>query len=358
MKRINVSSAKRSAFLPAFVLAGFLLISFSAYASPTETVSADRAVEIAKQSRDKVERSGKMLQSSSQEMFEAFAKSTAELQQLIDTRDQLEKAGLLSKDDPEGKARRAHINAKILVEVGNLKTVCDQNLDNLLTALDSFDRAVADSVVDTQATRSINSNYELALNRYLKQEKETFNQAVKNAEESLEAWQSATDPAEKQQLKLKYERMKKRLLKIDQRRSLYESRIKVADMNQQITGLIRDRIRKDGSEIPDKFRRNMTDLYTLFAKIVPVAEAGGTGGSDYWASIGFENLKQLSETMDIVNDSIGKLNGVVDDMVNEVINGLNGIQVVDDSGMTGEALSVENEMEFIYSQREKWNAHN
>ena len=50
----------------------------------------------------------------------------------------------------------------------------DKNIDKLLDSLDSFDRAVADSVVDTQATRSINSNYELALNQYLKQERKTF----------------------------------------------------------------------------------------------------------------------------------------------------------------------------------------
>lgn len=323
-------------------------------AKTPDVLSADRAVEIAKQSREKVERSGKMLQSSSNEMFKAFAESTVELQKLMDAREQLEQAGFLSEDDPEGKARRAHINAKILTEVGNLKLICDQNLDNLLAALDSFDRAVADSVVDTQATRSINSNYELALNRYLKQERKSFDQAMKNAQEALEAYQDATDPAEKRQLKKKYDRIKKRMVKIAQRRKLYESRIKVAEMNQQITGLIRDKIRQDGSEIPEKFRNVMNGLYTLFAKIVPVAEAGGTGSPDYLANMGFSNLTELNNTLAVVEGSIAKLDGVLDEMVNDVLSGFDGIQIVDETGMTGEVLSVEDEMEFIYSQRDQW----
>lgn len=325
------------------------------YAARTPDVSnADRAVEIAKKSREKVERSGKMLQSSSNEMFKAFAESTVELQKLMDAREQLDQAGFLSKDDPEGKARRAHINAKILTEVGNLKLICDQNIDNLLASLDSFDRAVADSVVDTQATRSINSNYELALNRYLKQERKSFDQTMENAEEALEAYQDATDPAEKKQLKKKYDRIKKRMVKIAQRRKLYESRIKVAQMNQKITGLIRDKIRQDGGEIPEKFRSVMSGLYTLFAKIVPVAEAGGTGSPDYLANMGFSNLTELNNTLGVVESSIAKLDGVLDNMVNEVLSGFDGIQIVDGTGMTGEALSVEDEMDFIYSQRDQW----
>lgn len=325
------------------------------YAAKTKGVlSADRAVEIAKQSRDKVERSGKMLQSSSNDLFKAFAESTVELQKLMDAREQLDQAGFLSKDDPEGKARRAHINAKILTEVGNLKLITDQNLDNLLQSLDSFDRAVADSVVDTQATRSINSNYELALTRYLKQERKSFDQTMKNAEEALEAYQDATDPAEKRQLKKKYNRIKKRMVKISQRRKLYESRIKVAEMNQKITGLIRDKIRQDGSEIPEKFRSVMSGLYMLFSKIVPIAEAGGAGSPDFLDNMGFANLTELNNTLSVVESSIAKLDGVLDSMVNEMLSDFDGIQIVDGTGMTGEALSVEDEMEFIYSQRDQW----
>ncbi len=138
------------------------------------SMSADRAVEIARNSRDRVERNGKTLKATSQAVFKEFADRTVALQKLIDTRKELADAGFLTKGDPAGDARRAHINAKILTEVGELKKVCDQNLDNLLYALDTFDMAVADSLVDSQATRSINSNYGLALDQYLKHEKARF----------------------------------------------------------------------------------------------------------------------------------------------------------------------------------------
>jgi len=126
-------------------------------------------------------------------------------------------------------------------------------------------------------------------------------------------------------------------------------------MNQQITGLIRDKIRQDGAEIPEKFRSVMSGLYTLFAKIVPVAEAGGTGSPDYLANMGFSNLTELNNTLGVVESSIAKLDGVLDNMVNDVLNGFDGIQIVDETGMTGAALSVEDEMDFIYSQRDQWN---
>lgn len=340
-----------------FVVGLFFLALFSGTsgAAATPADSADRAVAIAKKSREKVERSGKLLQTSSRETFRAFAESTAELQKLIDTRDQLEQAGLLSKDDPQGRARRAHINARILTEVGSLKSVTDKHLDKLLAALDSFDRAVAESVIDTQATRSINSNYEVALDRYLNQEQTAFKQVAKNAEEALDAYQSADHPEDKRRLKKKYSRIKKRLLKINQRRKLYESRIAAARMNQQLTGLIRDKIRRDGGDIPDKFRNVMTDLYTVYAKIVPVAEAGGTGSPDFLTNMGFANISQLNETLGIVEDATAKLNRVLDGMVDNVLEGLGAIQVVDEAGMTGDVFSVEDEMDFIYSQKEKWN---
>jgi hypothetical protein len=134
-------------------------------ATNTGTEDADRAVEIAKRSRDRVERNSNNLKASSQAVFTEFAERTATLQKLMDTRNALEAAGFLTKGDPEGDARRAHINGRILTEVGELKKVCDKNLDSLLFSLESFDAAVADSLVDTQATRSINSNYELTLDQ-------------------------------------------------------------------------------------------------------------------------------------------------------------------------------------------------
>ena len=72
-----------------------------------ETQSGDRAVEIAKQARDRVERNGKRLKASAHTLFKEFAERTVELQKLIDTRQRLDKAGFLAKGDPEGDARRA-----------------------------------------------------------------------------------------------------------------------------------------------------------------------------------------------------------------------------------------------------------
>lgn len=332
----------------------FFAVAVGMAGATTGQETADRAVEIARQSKDKVERSGKLLQASSKDMFTAFAASTAEFQRLLDARQQLEDAGLLSTDDPDGRARRAHINARILTELGVLKDACDKNLDNLLGALDAFDRAVADSVVDTQATRSINSNYELSLERYLKQERQNFSHAAKNAEEALRAYENATDPDEKRQLQMKYTRIRKQLVQIEQRRRLYESRVKVAEMNQMLTGMIRDKIRRDGTDIPEQFRSVMTSLYTLFSKIVPVAEAGVIEGPDALAAMGFENLSQIRDILGTVSDSTEKLNHVIDGMVNEMIGGLEGIQVMDDPVMAGGVMSVEDEMAFIYEQKNKW----
>ena len=101
----------------------------------SETRSGDRAVEIAKKARDRVERNGKRLKASSHSLFKEFAERTVELQKLIDTRQRLDKTGFLAKGDPEGYARRAHINAKILTEVGELKKVTDKHLASLLSSL-------------------------------------------------------------------------------------------------------------------------------------------------------------------------------------------------------------------------------
>ncbi len=336
-----------------------LLMSTSQVAQATPystTSSADRAVEIARHSRDRVERNGKGLKASSQVLFKEFAEQTVALQKLIDTRESLEEAGFLTKGDPAGDARRAHINGKILLEVGELKKACDNHLTGLLYSLEAFDTAVAASLVDSQATRSINSNYELALSHYLKQEKGHFDQASTDAQKSLEAYQNATDPRVKNRRLKKYNRAKKRLVQIDQRRKLYEARINTAAMNQQISGLLREKIREEGNSISPKFRQVMADLYTAFAKITPIAEIGGTGSPEIMANLGFPNIEALRGTLDIVEGSIGKLSDVLDDMVNDVLTGLGEIKVVKGNGLTEQSFSFEEEMDFLRKQREAWNS--
>jgi hypothetical protein len=338
----------------------FLLVLIQApvsYALPySETQSGDRAVEIAKQARDRVERNGGRLKASSNALFKEFAERTVALQKLIDTRERLDKSGFLAKGDPEGEARRAHINAKILTEVGELKKSTDRHLEGLLNSLQAFDDAVAGSLVDCQATRSINSNYELTLDQYLKQERGHFEQASRDAQDALNAYQDATDPRQKERLLKQYNRAKRRLIQIDQRRRLYEARIKVADMNQKISGLIREKIRAEGSDISSKFRQVMADLYNTFSKIVPIAEVGGTGTPEIFANLGFGNVEELRETLLIVDGAIGKLGVVLDDMVDDVLAGLGEIKVVKDSSLDSESLSIEEEMDFLSRQREAWSS--
>lgn len=321
-----------------------------------ETRGGDRAVEIARQARDRVERNGGRLKASSNALFKEFAERTVALQQLIDARERLDQSGFLAKGDPEGEARRAHINARILTEVAGLKRTTDKHLEGLLNSLQAFDDAVAGSLVDCQATRSINSNYELTLEQYLKQERSHFDRASRDAQDALNAYQDASDPREKERRLQQYNRAKRRLMQIDQRRRLYEARIKVADMNQKISGLIRERIRAEGGDISSKFRQVMADLYNTFSKIVPIAEVGGTGTPEIFANLGFGNMEELRETLTIVDGAVGKLGVVLDDMVDDVLAGLGEIKVVNDSSLDGESLSIEEEMDFLSRQREAWSS--
>ncbi len=338
--------------IPALVMA--IAFSITPALAVTSGYDADRAVEIAKRSRDRIENSGKVLKETSQQMFTEFAKRTGELQKLLDTHQQLESAGMLSKSDSLGRARRANINARIISEVGKLKEVCDNNLDNLLSSLELFDRAIADSIVDTQSTRSINSNYELILKNYKKREQERFLEAAETAEAMLEKLRATNDPAEKKRIAGKFKRLKMRLNQIRQRRLVYESRLKVAAMNQKISGKIREKIREDGEDVPTKFRSVMAGLYTTFAKVVPVAETGGTGFAAAMENLGFENISELSDTLEIVDASTEKLNTVLDKMLKDVIGDLDGIQIVDDKAVKNGAISFEDEMEFIAKERAAW----
>ncbi len=323
-------------------------------ASLMSSSSPDRAVQIAKKSRSRVERSGNEVKVSSQALFQEFSDRTVALQELLDTRKQLESAGLLDKDDPEGKARRAHINGKILMEVGKLKKSCDANLDTLLRSLDRFDAAVAASLVDSQATRSINTNYELALSRYMKDEKVRFNEASKNAQLALEAYQDAETPRDKKRTLQRYNRIKRRLMQVEQRRKLYEARIKVAGMNQKFANLVREKIRAEGSDISTQFRDLLANLYNVFAKITPVAEVGGTGTPELMANMGFPNVEELRNTLAVVGDATDKLGGVLDDMVDDVLSGLGEIRVVNTNGINNETLSVDEEMDFLRQARLNW----
>ncbi|HDS16746.1 MAG TPA: hypothetical protein ENN66_09120 [Proteobacteria bacterium] len=322
--------------------------------SLTAGQTPDRAVQIAQKSRLRVERSGNEVKNSSQLLFQEFSESTVALQELLDTRNQLEASDLLNPHEPEGAARRAHLNGRILSEVGRLKDACDQNLEPLLLALDQFDQSVAASLVDSQATRSINTNYELALEYYLEDEKGRFAEASDEAQKALEEYQEAENEKDQKRLLQKYNRIKKRLLQVEQRRRLYEARVKVATMNQQYSGLVREKIRADGSDISNRFRDLLANLYNVFAKITPVAEVGGTGTPGLMANLGFPNVEELRNTLSLVNSATNKLGGVLDEMVNDVLAGLGEIRVVSSTGISGEVLSVEEELDFLRQARLSW----
>jgi len=335
------------------LVATFLPI--TGYAKTTgRFLEADRAVEIARQSRDRVEHSSKGVQNASHDLFQSFAERTVELQKLLDTRRELEAAGFLNKDDVDGRARRAHINGQILLEVGKLKQQCDDNLPGLLDSLEMFDSAVAASLVDSQATRSINSNYELALDQYLKQERKHFQKASKDAEKALETYQQEKDPRQKDRSRNRYRMSKQRLRQIEMRRQLYEARLLAAEMNQKVSEQIREKIRLEGNAVPTRFRQVIASLYTTFARISPIAEVGGTGAPEIWGELGFDNLEKMNSSLLVVDGAIGKLDGVLSDMVGDVMRGLGNIKSVDETGQAGGSFSVEEEMEYLRTQRKSW----
>jgi len=219
----------------------------------------------------------------------------------------------------------------------------------LLRSLDHFDASVAASLVDSQATRSINTNYELALSHYMKDEKSRFNEASKNAQLALEAYQDAEGDHEKKRTLQRYNRIKRRLLQVEQRRKL-----KVTGMNQKFANLVREKIRAEGSDISTQFRDLLANLYNVFAKITPVAEVGGTGTPELMANMGFPNVEELRNTLAVVGDATDKLGGVLDDMVDDVLSGLGEIRVVNTSGINSKVLSVDEEMNFLRQARLNW----
>lgn len=322
--------------------------------SPGTVNSPDRAVRIAQRASRRVENSGQGLQDSARQVFQAFAERTVKLQKLIDTRRQLEQSGLLDADDADGAARQAHINGRILIEVGEFKKTCDAHLGGLLQALDDFDQTVADSLVDSQGTRSINSNYELSLEQYLKRVRGQFEEAMPEARESLRAWEEATEPRLKEHLRNKYLRAKQRLQRIVQRRKLYEARLKVSATNQKIAGLVRDNIRRQGHEVPARFFALLNRLYIVFAKVTPVAEVGGTAAPALLVRGGMGNLGKVMGNLQVFDDSVGKLDQALDGMVNAMLAGLNNIQIVEQDGSAGPAMTGAEEMECLRRLSAGW----
>lgn len=340
---------------PCFITVLLVCLAALSLTRPAAADRPDRAVEIARRASRRVESSGQGLQDSARQVFQAFAERTVNLQKLIDTRRQLEESGLLDPKDPDGAARRAHINGRILVEVGELKMACDAHLGGLLHAVDDFDQAVAGSLVDSQGTRSINSNYELALEQYLKRVRGQFEEAIQDARETLQAWEDAADPRLKERLRKKYLRSKRRLQQIVQRRKLYEARLKVSANNQKIAGLIREQIRRQGHEVPTRFFDLLKQLYTVFEKVIPVAEMGGTNAPNLLVHGGLGNLGQVNNDLQIFEGAVGKLDTSLGGMVDDMVAGLGDIQAVQhDGGVEAAVMTGGEETEYLRDLYANW----
>lgn len=312
--------------------------------------AVDRAMEIAKKAKNNVEFSGNELKSTSDKVFKAFAEKTAELQKLMDTRKNLEEAGLLDPNDDLGKARTRNLNAKILGKVAELKEIADSNLSSVLFALDRFDGTVAEAISDSQATRSINSNYELNVNNYLKKEKEIFAEALESAEKYLKECDNGRNKIACE----RYSRSKQRLERINQRKKLYKARMLVVANNQKFAELVRDQIKKKGPMVSSRLRLLLAKLYITFSKISPIAPVVGKDSSTVFESAGFANMEKFLDTVVVVDDSLDKLNIELDAMVDGVLEGFGNIAKVEGKFVTQDQFSTEEELSYLNKMKQEW----
>ena len=311
--------------------------------------SSDKAIRIIKKSHDRMERSSQNLMASTKPLFQEFAERSVELSKLIDARKELDEAGLLVKGDPDGDARRIHIDARILTETGELKKFCDSHLAGILTSLANYDRAVVNSVADSQATRSMIGNRELAMEQYIAKRSAAYAEAIQDASATLEALQNETDPAKKKRLQRKYNSSKKRLNRHEQKKQLYESRLKMAENTEKLSKLMRDNIRDSGTEISETLRGQLLELYQAFENAVAIVEVGPEMMSS--GSYDLASMNELKQMANITGPSITKLSNMLgqmtDDMINQLTNGFENAAI-----KSGEEFSIEEEMNFLRTARE------
>ena len=349
---MNLKSNRRNTVLAICLVSLFLPALTASCFGKVNT--ADRAVEISQNAKNQVERSGMRLKKAADVLFKEFAQRTAELQKLINTRKELKAAGLLDKDDPQGRLRLSHLNAKILSQVAELKKAADHNLMPMLDSLEAFDSVAAKSLADTQATRTINNNYELLLANYLDGEKVRFDHAAREAEEALECTQNAETDQEKKRCQQHYLRSKTRIEKVMTRKKVFESRLRIAEINQKVASKIQERIKEEGGSISSKFREVLTKLYLAFGQIVPVAVMGGTDPGSAWGNAEFKSLTEMSSVLDTVDDSLAKLSMVIGEMVGDVTKDLDNVQVVAGNEVSGGSISFEDEMDYLRTAKESF----
>jgi len=287
----------------------------------------DRAIRIIQQNKQKVEQSGKILKKTTDEFGKEFAEKIGEIQFLINLKRDLERQGEL--DQP----RRQVIDGQILVKLGELKKITDKHLPSLLSTLDYFDRTVAEAVIDTQAARSINTDYKFNYKQYLEMEKRRFDETYRKAEEVLRMCNEGNENACE-----RYRRIRMRLERMAQRKALFDMRIRVATLNQIISEKIRNTIKNEGGAIGSKFRNTLKKLYLVYLKATPLV---------YWwrSNEGFsvQTLEKLSSNLQILDDSIEKLLVVIDRIVDNLLRDLSNVKELPQLSDT-KILSTEEEL--------------
>ena len=310
--------------------------------------SGDRAMEISKRAREDVNRSGKQLVSSSKAFFSAFAAQTSELQNILDTKKSLKKAGMLKSNEEI----EPNLNARFMVSVGELKKACDKHMLQLKRSLEIFEETIAKAISSTQDVKAINSNYELALSEFTKHEMKKYDTAEKKAMEMLEACNSGDKHSCN-----RYRSLKNRLMSISQQVRLYKTKVKIAQMNQQLSAAMRDKIKNEGPEIAYKLRNVLTQLYASFHKIADIMEVGGPDLKRALTEGIFGGLStdELNSNLDLATQSIEKLGMAIDSIVDSILGDLGSMQSPTEgirSGLSGTQMSTEEELNSLSRLRQ------
>lgn len=335
----------RHCFIAALLCA--CLVAGGPVSAQTALPSGDRAVDISKNARERVNRSGKQLVSSSKAFFSAFAAKTGELQDIIDTKKSLQESGMLDSNP----AIEPNLNARFMTAVGGLKEACDTHVQELQQSLERFEETIGQAIADTQNVKAINSNYELALSEFKKKEQEKYDEAEKRAMKLLEACEDGDQSACR-----RYRSVKSRLMSIAQQARMYSTKVKIAQVNQQLGAALRTKIRNDGPEIAYKMRDMLTQLYASFHKIADIMEIGGPDLKRCLTEGIFGGLStdELNANLDLATQSIGKLSAHIDSMVDSILADLGGMQSPAagvTQNMAGAQMSAEEELNALNNLR-------
>ena len=309
--------------------------------------SGDRAVNLSRQARDNVNRSGKQLVSSTKAFFQAFAENTSSLQNILDTKKALKNSGMLDGNE----AIEPNLNARFMIAVGDLKQDCDKHVFELKRSLELFEESIAKAITDTQDVKAINSNYELALKEFKKREQKKYDKIEKQAMDVLEACNQKDKHACS-----KYRNLKNMLRSIEHQVTLYKSKVKIAQMNQQLGAAMRDKIKTHGPAISSKMRIALTKLYGVYHRLADIIEMGGPDlGRSLTRIFGGLSTGELMQNLDITTQAIDKLSDSIDEMVSSILGDIDQVQspVAGVSGLAGSQINIEEEMKSLSLLRQK-----